>query len=84
MSDGSGWAVKSATFNINSVNRRLPNLLGWLRVCLQELKATNEAFPAAAISSGDDSNASLGQDTTSVNAQMNGPGSDSTAANSNQ
>ena len=43
--------MKSATFNINSVNRRLPNLLGWLRVCLQELKATNEAFPAAAISS---------------------------------
>jgi exodeoxyribonuclease-3 len=47
--------VKIATFNINNVNRRLPNLLGWLRratpdvVCLQELKATNEAFPAAEI-----------------------------------
>jgi exodeoxyribonuclease-3 len=47
--------LKIATFNINSVNRRLPNLLAWLRsakpdvVCLQELKATTAAFPAAAI-----------------------------------
>jgi exodeoxyribonuclease-3 len=49
-------SVKIATFNINNVNRRLPNLLGWLRqaepdvVCLQELKAASDAFPAAAIS----------------------------------
>jgi exodeoxyribonuclease-3 len=34
-----------ATFNINNVNKRLPNLLRWLEerqpdvVCLQELKA---------------------------------------------
>ena len=47
--------MKIATFNINNVNRRLPNLLGWLRasapdvVCLQELKATDHAFPVAAI-----------------------------------
>ena len=47
--------MKIATFNINSINRRLPNLLGWLRasapdvVCLQELKATDRSFPAAAI-----------------------------------
>jgi exodeoxyribonuclease III len=47
--------LKIATFNINNVNRRLPNLLAWLRqaepdvVCLQELKATDAAFPAAAI-----------------------------------
>jgi len=47
--------VKIATFNINDVNRRLPNLLAWLRAaapdvaCLQELKATDAAFPAAAI-----------------------------------
>ncbi len=47
--------MKIATFNINDVNRRLPNLLAWLRastpdvVCLQELKATDQAFPAAAI-----------------------------------
>jgi exodeoxyribonuclease-3 len=47
--------VKIATFNINNVNRRLPNLLAWLEaakpdvVCLQELKSTNPEFPAAAI-----------------------------------
>jgi exodeoxyribonuclease III len=47
--------LKIATFNINNVNRRLPNLLAWLAAakpavaCLQELKATDEAFPAAAI-----------------------------------
>ncbi len=44
--------MKIATFNINNVNRRLPNLLHWLTsarpdiVCLQELKATNAEFPA--------------------------------------
>jgi exodeoxyribonuclease-3 len=43
--------VKIATFNINNVNRRLPNLLDWLRavqpdaVCLQELKADDKRFP---------------------------------------
>lgn len=47
--------MKIATFNINNVNRRLANLLAWLRaaspdiVCLQELKAANEGFPEAAI-----------------------------------
>jgi exodeoxyribonuclease III len=47
--------MKIATFNINNVNRRLPNLVRWLRaakpdiVCLQELKASDEEFPAAAI-----------------------------------
>jgi exodeoxyribonuclease-3 len=47
--------MKIATFNINNVNRRLPNLLEWLRtsepdvVCLQELKATDASFPEAAI-----------------------------------
>ena len=54
--------MKIATFNINNINRRLPNLLQWLRaaspdvVCLQELKATDKAFPTDAgrcrISSG--------------------------------
>ena len=52
---GSRQAVKIATFNINNVNRRLPNLLGWLSsskpavVCLQELKSSDDAFPAEAI-----------------------------------
>jgi exodeoxyribonuclease-3 len=47
--------MKIATFNINNVNRRLPNLLRWLRaaapdvVCLQELKAADRSFPEAAI-----------------------------------
>ncbi len=47
--------MKIATFNINNVNRRLPNLLEWLRtakpeiVCLQELKCTDAQFPADAI-----------------------------------
>src|ERR1700674_2843670 len=47
--------VKIATFNINNVKRRLPNLLDWLKaagpdiVCLQELKATDAEFPVAAI-----------------------------------
>ena len=48
--------MKLATFNINNINRRLPNLLRWLKaakpdvVCMQELKCTDEAFPAEAIS----------------------------------
>jgi exodeoxyribonuclease-3 len=47
--------MKIATFNINNINRRLPNLLHWLQTsrpdiaCLQELKCTDEAFPADAI-----------------------------------
>ena len=40
--------MKIATFNINGINKRLPNLLAWLAatrpdvVCLQELKAEHE------------------------------------------
>jgi exodeoxyribonuclease III len=47
--------MKIATFNINNVIRRLPNLLEWLRaaepdvVCLQELKTADAAFPEAAL-----------------------------------
>ena len=47
--------MKIASFNINNINRRLPNLLNWLReakpdiVCLQELKAADAEFPADAI-----------------------------------
>jgi exodeoxyribonuclease-3 len=49
--------MKIATFNINGVNRRLANLLEWLGrskpdiVCLQELKAAQDAFPIEAIRS---------------------------------
>ena len=51
-SDVSSDPMKIATFNINNVNRRLANLLAWLQqarpdvVCLQELKASDAAFPA--------------------------------------
>jgi exodeoxyribonuclease III len=47
--------MKIATYNVNSVNARLPNLLRWLQesapdvVCLQELKAPQEKFPEAAL-----------------------------------
>ena len=47
--------MRIATFNINDVNKRLPNLLDWLAetkpdvVCLQELKAEDRAFPLAAL-----------------------------------
>jgi len=47
--------MRIASFNINNINRRLPNLLAWLRetepdvVSLQELKATDAAFPVKAI-----------------------------------
>jgi exodeoxyribonuclease-3 len=47
--------VKIATFNINGINRRLPNLMAWLAdaapdvVCLQELKASDRQFPATAL-----------------------------------
>ena len=47
--------MKIATFNINNVNRRLPNLVAWLArsepgvVCLQELKSTDDGFPAASL-----------------------------------
>jgi exodeoxyribonuclease-3 len=47
--------MKIATFNVNGVNGRLAVLLRWLEesapdvVCLQELKAPQDRFPAAAI-----------------------------------
>lgn len=50
--------MQIATFNINNVNKRLANLLSWLRqarpevACLQELKAADSEFPVAAIQKG--------------------------------
>lgn len=47
--------ISIATFNVNSVKARLPNLLAWLDearpdiVLLQELKCVDESFPAAEI-----------------------------------
>ena len=43
--------MKIATFNVNNIKRRLPNLLDWLNaskpdvVCLQELKCAERDFP---------------------------------------
>ena len=50
--------MKIATFNINNVRKRLPNLLAWLErrrpeiACLQELKTEQSAFPEKALSGG--------------------------------
>jgi exodeoxyribonuclease III len=47
--------VKLATFNVNGIKTRLPQLLDWLAreapdvVCLQELKALDGVFPHAAL-----------------------------------
>ena len=47
--------LKLATLNVNGITSRLSNLLEWLEkeapdiVCLQELKAPDERFPAGAI-----------------------------------
>ncbi|MER8479585.1 MULTISPECIES: exodeoxyribonuclease III [unclassified Mesorhizobium] len=47
--------MKIATFNVNNINGRLPNLLAWLAAakpdiaCLQELKARQTQFPRTAL-----------------------------------
>src|SRR5437868_5207293 len=47
--------MRIATYNVNGINGRLANLLGWLEeaapdiVCLQELKAPDDKFPACAL-----------------------------------
>lgn len=47
--------MKIATFNVNNIDKRLPNLLEWLGtakpdvVCLQELKVTDAGFPKKAL-----------------------------------
>ena len=47
--------MKLATWNVNSLNVRLPHLLDWLAktqpdvMCLQETKLADEKFPAAAL-----------------------------------
>jgi len=47
--------MKIATWNVNSIKVRLPNLLAWLReaepdvVCLQELKCVDDAFPRSEV-----------------------------------
>ena len=47
--------MRIASYNVNGITSRLPNLLAWLQesspdiVCLQELKAPDERFPMLAI-----------------------------------
>jgi exodeoxyribonuclease-3 len=47
--------MRIVTYNVNSINARLPNLLRWLAettpdiVCLQELKAPQDKFPESAV-----------------------------------
>jgi exodeoxyribonuclease-3 len=47
--------MRIVTYNVNSINARLPNMLRWLQettpdiVCLQELKAPQDKFPEVAI-----------------------------------
>jgi exodeoxyribonuclease III len=47
--------MRIVTYNVNSINARLPNVLRWLQetapdvVCLQELKAPQDKFPETAI-----------------------------------
>jgi exodeoxyribonuclease III len=59
--------VRIATYNINGVNGRIANLLAWLEetepdvVCLQELKAPDEKFPAATLREAGYSAVWLGQ-----------------------
>jgi exodeoxyribonuclease-3 len=61
--------MRIATFNINNINRRLPNLLRWLRAtepdvaCLQELKCANDEFPSGAIKKAGYNSIWLGQKT---------------------
>lgn len=62
-------SVSIATFNVNSIKARLPNLLAWLDearpdiVLLQELKCVDEAFPAMEIEERGYNIASHGQKT---------------------
>ena len=62
-------SITIATFNVNSIKARLPNLLAWLDearpdiVLLQELKCVDEAFPAMEIEERGYNIASHGQKT---------------------
>lgn len=59
--------MKIATWNVNSINIRLPVLLGWLEkteidvVCLQETKCVDESFPFAEINAAGYETAFFGQ-----------------------
>ena len=54
-SDPTGGSIRLATWNVNSLKVRLPQVLQWLSdnpvevLCLQETKTTDDKFPAADI-----------------------------------
>jgi exodeoxyribonuclease-3 len=74
--------VKVATYNINGIRSRLPRLLDWLAreapdiVCLQELKATDAAFPLDAIHAAGYGALWVGQDRVEWRGDI-GPGTPS-------
>jgi exodeoxyribonuclease-3 len=59
--------MKIATWNVNSINQRMPILLGWLAehkpdaLLLQELKCMDDKFPAAEIAAAGYNSAVFGQ-----------------------
>ena len=59
--------MRIATYNINNVRKRLPNLVAWLAaaepdvVCLQELKTTDADFPEAVLAAAGYRTAWVGQ-----------------------
>ncbi|MER8408737.1 exodeoxyribonuclease III [Mesorhizobium sp. M0598] len=61
--------MKIATFNVNNINSRLPNLLAWLAAakpdiaCLQELKARQTQFPRTALAAAGYGAVCVGQPT---------------------
>ena len=61
--------MKIATWNVNSLSVRLPQVLSWLEanpvdaLCLQELKLTDEKFPFAALEAAGYHSAAFGQKT---------------------
>ncbi len=61
--------MKIATWNVNSIKVRLPNLLAWLKeadpdvVCLQELKCVDDAFPRSQVEDAGYNVETLGQKT---------------------
>jgi exodeoxyribonuclease III len=77
---GGRGGMKIATFSINNINSRLPNLLALLAdtrpdvACLQELKCTDDEFPAAAVARAGYKAAWRGQKTWNGVAILSRPG----------
>ena len=76
--------MRIATYNVNGINGRLPVLLRWLEeaqpdvVCLQELKAPDERFPAG----GDRATPAMARSGTARRAGTASPSSPAAATRS--